>query len=1035
MDLFCHIAGISVKFAGITVLIVKVLHAGRHFEEGKEETFRVGYCGQRQAKSLQITELPLTDLSVLVDVDSILRVSLYAAKDRDTTQRLIATDDYLASLEELPVLPSRQEKASELFMSGDSEAPSPAMSDRSSLHADAYFAGECVVPIRAVGERFGGGMIMQWIALDPRGLRTDGCLEGDARSDLHKVSALFRDLLSKAQTELWNPKICISVRDAEFPFEDRLPLPTQVAVMRSRRPKARNGDEQHVREDTLLCCRIRKEMPCFAKASNGLVRDDEYVRALTKNLEATTRMLYSVVEQLDGLKQRAEARRDRPRTPRPQHHRRLSLPRRHTASRSLSNSPRRADILASLREFNALSVDRVNDGGRCLLGLLVAALAVRADLPVHCEMNDIAGLWTFSLSEVNNASLVPSFKRDPGASYCGISAPGYSSKFMRAFNDFDDLSQYTYFPGSRTFNITLSTRLILVDDGEATQHNRHQLAANTSGLVGSWDMVFDEGFEVRIGAASLFAVSRYRCTEEQSAEECFNNEDAHEESDGHVKGWESLCGETFIGWYHVASADPQTFDYGCWYGRKMAPQSGSVPLPPPSAVSRSPRWGGRYGSNSGDAIFQSILIGQAARLKQDRLRLRGIQHALDHREPSDRSPLASDLLELFKWQQPDSFRSSCNIDRGISELPTKTGDTLYDPLPEEWDWRKKLSGSWNVPLVDQGSCGSCYAIASTYALQSRINIMLIGLALNSSSEPIKLSTESILACSWYNQACNGGLEVLALRHAQEMGVIEESKLPYTSSRGNVPPCPKEAFEDPDEVWYAKDYGYVGGFYGQCSELQIMRNLYEFGPMTVSLHAKDSEYTMSRAIETGQSSIHAANDSDTIGVTIETDSGDIAPVLKALRESRCTVKYVSDFRPEINPDGASGVFYVRSRAVESWSVFADDVKQALDEAKLSGSILDAFAVGVHGWEYVDHSVALVGWGSELDYDTGDERPYWLIRNSWSSSLPGGGYVKLRRGTDAAGLESGSVWVEPDMCQLALLPDGYNIPPVLENNPDE
>ncbi|KAF4738495.1 hypothetical protein FOZ62_023287 [Perkinsus olseni] len=319
--------------------ILQVLHAGRHSEEGKEETFRVGHRGQEQAKSLQITELPLTDLSVLVNVDSILRVSLYAAKDRDTTQRLIATDDYLASLEELPVLPSGQEQASGLFMSGDSEAPSPAMSDRSSLHAEAYFAGECVVPIRAVGERFGGGMIMQWIALDPRGLRTDGCLEGDARSDIHKVSALFRDLLSKAQTELWTPKICISVRDAAFPFEDRLPV-GGVWVMGGR---------------------IRKEMPCFAKASNGLVRDDEYVRALTKNLEATTRMLYSVVEQLDGMKQRAEARRDRSRTPRRQHHRRLSLPRRHTASRSLSNSPRRADILASLGEFKALSVDRVNE--------------------------------------------------------------------------------------------------------------------------------------------------------------------------------------------------------------------------------------------------------------------------------------------------------------------------------------------------------------------------------------------------------------------------------------------------------------------------------------------------------------------------------------------------------------------------------------------------------------------------------------------------------------------------------------------------
>ncbi|KAF4756789.1 hypothetical protein FOZ63_013350, partial [Perkinsus olseni] len=195
----------------------------------------------------------------------------------------------------------------------------------------------------------------------PRGLRTDGCLEGDARSNIHKVSALFRDLLSKAQTELWTPKICISVRDAAFPFEDRLPLPTQVAVMRSRRPTPKERDEQRVREEPFLCDRIRKEMPCLANASNGLVRDDEYVRALTKNLEATTRMLYSVMEQLDGMKHRAEARRDRSRTPSRQHHRRLSLPRRRTAPRSLSSSPCRSDILASLREFKALSVDRANE--------------------------------------------------------------------------------------------------------------------------------------------------------------------------------------------------------------------------------------------------------------------------------------------------------------------------------------------------------------------------------------------------------------------------------------------------------------------------------------------------------------------------------------------------------------------------------------------------------------------------------------------------------------------------------------------------
>ncbi|KAF4669776.1 hypothetical protein FOL47_002363 [Perkinsus chesapeaki] len=653
--------------------------------------------------------------------------------------------------------------------------------------------------------------------------------------------------------------------------------------------------------------------------------------------------------------------------------------------------------------------------GRYLFALWAFLLhQLSADLPVHCEMQDIAGLWTFRLSEVNNDSLVPSFQRNAGASFCGVTAPGYSSKFMKAFSGMEDLTHFTYFPQSRTFNITLSSRLILVDDTEATQHSRNQLVANTSGLVGTWSMVFDEGFEVRIGAASLFAISRYKCVDENNPATCYNDENAHEETDGRVKGWESMCGETLIGWYHVASSDPERFDYGCWHGRKVSEHSLAVspppPPPPPSSLGSSPRWVGGLM----DTSVRSMLVGQASRLRQERVRLRGLQDILA--EPGlPASPLDANLLELFSWHQPDSYRSSCNIDRGMSELPANGGGMLYDPLPKEWDWRTKLQGSWNVPLEDQGACGSCYAIASKYALQSRINIVLIGLGLNVTAEPIKLSTESILACSWYNQACNGGLEVLALRHAQEVGIIEDSKLPYTSDRGQVRECPKDAFKDSDEVWFAKDYGYVGGFYGQCSELQIMRNLYEFGPLTVALHAKDSVYSMSRAVETGQDNVHVANDSDTIGVTLETDSGDIMPVLKTLRESRCTLKYVSDIEPEANPDGASGVFYVRARAVESWKTFAEDVKTALAEAKLSGSILDAFTVGIHGWEYVDHSVALVGWGSEVDYASGKERPYWLIRNSWSPSLPGGGYIKLRRGSDASGLESGSVWVEPDMCR--------------------
>lgn len=40
---------------------------------------------------LQIMQLPLTDLAVFVNVDSIFRVSLYAARDKETVQKLLDT--------------------------------------------------------------------------------------------------------------------------------------------------------------------------------------------------------------------------------------------------------------------------------------------------------------------------------------------------------------------------------------------------------------------------------------------------------------------------------------------------------------------------------------------------------------------------------------------------------------------------------------------------------------------------------------------------------------------------------------------------------------------------------------------------------------------------------------------------------------------------------------------------------------------------------------------------------------------------------
>lgn len=64
------------------------------------------------------------------------------------------------------------------------------------------------------------------------------------------------------------------------------------------------------------------------------------------------------------------------------------------------------------------------------------------------------------------------------------------------------------------------------------------------------------------------------------------------------------------------------------------------------------------------------------------------------------------------------------------------------PLPPSFDWRHMAGGAWEERRVmNQGNCGSCYAVATTYVLQSRFRIGLWKLYGNTTSYPINLSVE------------------------------------------------------------------------------------------------------------------------------------------------------------------------------------------------------------------------------------------------------------------------------------------------------
>eukprot|EP00051_Salpingoeca_urceolata_P026979 m.479525 g.479525 ORF g.479525 m.479525 type:complete len:396 (+) comp21496_c0_seq1:157-1344(+) len=115
-----------------------------------------------------------------------------------------------------------------------------------------------------------------------------------------------------------------------------------------------------------------------------------------------------------------------------------------------------------------------------------------------------------------------------------------------------------------------------------------------------------------------------------------------------------------------------------------------------------------------------------------------------------------------------------------TELPTTLED-LGD-LPPAVDWRSK---GVITPVKDQGTCGSCWAFASTETIESYV-------ALNKDMPILEeLSPQQLVECSANPQhcggvgGCQGSIPELAFNYVKENGMTTEYYLPYTSHDGKT----------------------------------------------------------------------------------------------------------------------------------------------------------------------------------------------------------------------------------------------------------
>jgi len=406
-----------------------------------------------------------------------------------------------------------------------------------------------------------------------------------------------------------------------------------------------------------------------------------------------------------------------------------------------------------------------------LLALLVQEAA--ADLPVHCVRHQVVGDWVFKLGNLGD-------KR----SACGHSHPDVNTmqpaRFVVDNNHLTDMK------------LTLSEPN-MVSTGYAGPK------------AGTWTMVYDEGFEVKVDGMSFFAFSNYT----------FN--------DRSKKHNVSNCDQTMVGWYQ----DHQRSKFGCYYGVKtLSAQekkaaAAKVPVIPEKSTFKDKLHKHAHqvrvkNLNIGLGMLQ---MGWTARehTKWNGLSLSEVNRKMGLQRTARRRDLHRDMLQQREKASPVATHSFLK----------------KDSTPQSWDWGKAHGQNFLEPVMDQGDCGSCYAASSVRMLTARHKIK------TNNTKAVPWSISFPLQCSEYNQGCDGGYGFLLSKWSGDVGLLPATCMRYKGS-ATAGKCKLECDLEKQvgKRYRTANHRYVGSFYDHANEQLIKDELVNNGPLAIGLEPSE-----------------------------------------------------------------------------------------------------------------------------------------------------------------------------------------------------
>lgn len=224
------------------------------------------------------------------------------------------------------------------------------------------------------------------------------------------------------------------------------------------------------------------------------------------------------------------------------------------------------------------------------------------------------------------------------------------------------------------------------------------------------------------------------------------------------------------------------------------------------------------------ALFEARVSDFSAHNSKDGLFQMGINHLTDWTEEE----LA--VLRGYKpSKQPSTAAGMPQLSRNWESVVEERGIGIKD-LPDSFNWAGHLTSLKSIQ--DQGSCGSCWAVAATTVLRTYTELY---------STYQELSAQQFVSCTPNpNQCggkggCQGATAELAYAYIMNASVFTESEFPYTASDEQCPQNSKKGLGHPTE-----SLGMIGWEKLPENKLEpLLLALYLDGPVAVSIAADSS----------------------------------------------------------------------------------------------------------------------------------------------------------------------------------------------------